>query len=844
MEFFPNNANFMSDIGRLGDEFPNPSSFFGKRYGREALHYEEIITYLETLVGLSPCAEFREYGRSHGGRRLVQIVISSEENLNNLERIQAARAKLWQGAGLEGDETDLPPVVILGNNIHGDECSGSEAALALTHMLLASEGDVCRDMLKNLIIVIDPVENPDGRERILAQQAAYRGLVPNPDQETLSNAGVWPGGRGNHYFVDLNRDVLAQSQPESRARTRTMVEWMPQVVVDVHEMEAGDTYLFACPAEPLNPHIPNHIHKWWDRFAGGLGAGFDALGQGYYRGEWNEVFFPGYADIWPVYHGALTLLFEQSTTCGRDVMKPNGRIVTYREAIRNQLSGFWSVLKTAQEGREELMADWAAFRWQARKEGQGRASFLVCDHNDHLLNRMAGVLLNQGVEIHVSTQQTVQDGRTLPVGSLMVRRDQPAGRLVRNLLDSNVPMTDGFLEEDHATLQGGGESQLYDISGWSLPLLYNIDVFEAPACKGAEWEELIEPRKLLVAYIRQEPRYGFLCRDPELHLTGALLQAGVSLRVGSTAFKYDKRQYERGTFLLRREDNGGNIPEVFHRIATEKNIEIIPVEGALSQEGVDLGGQTFKLLIAPRIAMLAGEGVSVTAFGSCWHLLDHDVGVCLSHFTPGRVTPLNLRRHNVLILPHTETFRLLAHENLEPRDYDDIISKQGHRALKEWVMAGGTLVTMGDSATYMAGAYCENQAEPKDVFPTRYMSKGAILKGELNDAHWLCYGNSGELPVLFNGKEGLELDAFCEIAVRFGPAESLALSGVLWPEAADALAGTPYLARRQMGLGQVIFFAADPNFRLYTQALSRLFLNAVILGPGLGCQRPWPTGVG
>ena len=134
----------------------------------------------------------------------------------------------------------------------------------MAYQLAAGSDPTTKKILEELVVSIDPVENPDGRERYLQQLKQWRGAVVNSDASSLDHSGFWPYGRGNHYLFDLNRDWFATVHPETRGKVSAILEWKPQFLVDAHEMGAYDTYLFNPPRAPFNPFLPKAIYKWWD----------------------------------------------------------------------------------------------------------------------------------------------------------------------------------------------------------------------------------------------------------------------------------------------------------------------------------------------------------------------------------------------------------------------------------------------------------------------------------------------------------------------------------------------------------------------------------------------------
>ncbi len=221
--------------------------------------------YLAALAGASDRVRLEEYGRTVEGRPLLLAIISAPRNLERLDAIRANLQRMrnpGNGIGPEERATllgETPLVVWLGYGIHGDEHSSTEAALMTAHHLAADRTEETRRWLEAAVILIDPMQNPDGRVRFLRWQEATvardRAGRPRPDPNPAAaeHNQPWPGGRFNHYLFDLNRDWFFLTQAETRARVAAFQEWSPQVFVDLHEMETNATYFFPPFALPINP---------------------------------------------------------------------------------------------------------------------------------------------------------------------------------------------------------------------------------------------------------------------------------------------------------------------------------------------------------------------------------------------------------------------------------------------------------------------------------------------------------------------------------------------------------------------------------------------------------------
>ena len=784
--------------GPLDPSIPAPETIFGSGPKARPARHCEILAYCEKLAAAAPDrVTLTEYGSSHEGRRLAYLTISAPANVTRRHEIEARLRRI--GAGSNEDHSDLPAVCWIGHGIHGDELSGGDAALALAYRLVAGRSDEIERLLRNLIVHIDPAANPDGRERFLAMRTAFSSTVEHLNPVDLAHVGLWPGGRGNHYFFDLNRDGAALVQPESLARAKALWRLSPQLVIDVHEMEAGDSYLFSPPAPPINPHVPDHVRRWWDEFAADHAAAFDEHGISYYTGEWNEVFYPGYADILPAYHGAVPILYEQSATGGGRVRQPSGRIVCYADAIGNHCLSALTNLRTAARMHQKLIEGWATGRKAAIESGLKQA-YLIEGKG------WAAAWLLDRIEAHgIAVEQYGTDSTRyrIPLG-------QPLAPLIHNLLADDIALSSEFLDGERRALTRGSHSKLYDVTAWSLALAANLRVQLVDTEDGTEWSQRVPPRPSSLPVVRS--KYGYIVSDPSGQAAATLMGKGVTLRVATQSFRIGALDLPAGTLLVRHDENPALSADCLSSLPSCSSI--LSTESARTEAGPYLGGRTFVLLRPPRIAVLSGTVVDSCCYGGLWHLLDRQIATEFTALTVEQLDAAHLSEFNVLLLPALSSKKALA-DRLP--------------ALQAWIENGGTLVAIA-SAAQAVGELVDGISIASS---SPYDPGGAYLKAEIDEEHWLAFSGSAALPVLAHS--GVVLDA-CEEAkpiVRFAGTESLRIGGLLWPEAAERIAGSAYLAQRHRGLGQVILFAHDPAFRGYSLGTARLLTNALLFGAGM-----------
>jgi hypothetical protein len=694
---------------------PEPDAFLGFALGSRPLHLGEVWRYLDALSHAGPRVRIEEGGQTVEGRRLAHLIVTSAENQARLEDIRRDIAVLADPRRADSREIDrivdhAPVVCWLGYSIHGDELSGVDAAVALSYELAASRDTLTERLLRDLVVIIDPSENPDGRERFLTQPTQWKSAVLNPDYRALPHTGMWPWGRGSHYLFDLNRDWIGMVQPETRGRVRTLLTWNPQLVVDVHEMSGLDTYLFSPPREPFNPNLSEANRRWSDLFARDQAASFDRRGWSYYTGEWNEEWYPGYGSSRARYTGAVGILYEEAGVEGSLVRQRDGTVLTYRETVHHQLVSSLANLTTAADHRRELLKGFEHERAGAVATGRSgaiRVFYFVPGPAADRGARLARLLQDEGIEVGVLRgSRSIGDlhdvygarpqSRTLPAGTYVVSLAQPMGVLARAWLEFDPRMDQSFLESERRELETQGDSRLYEVTAWSLPMAYGLEAYWS----GAGPPDDVAPLTSLpeAAGRVENPaaaRYGYLIADSldaSMRALALLLQNGAQVRVAKKPFRVEGHSYTRGTILLRRHGNEPGLDELVRHVAEETGVIVRGVDTAKSEERPDLGGDEFRLLEEPRVAVLAGPPLETTSFGSLWWLLDQELALRASLLDVSNLGRVDISKYTVLVIPSAEGGDALKRE----------LGDAGALKIRTWVEAGGTLITLGQASAFAA----------------------------------------------------------------------------------------------------------------------------------------------
>ncbi len=712
---------------------PTPDSVIGFRVGDKPAMHAQVEAVLKALAAKSPRVKLFEYAKTHEGRACYYLAVSSEANIKNLDAIKASAAKLADPRAVSAGEADkiassIPAIAWMAYVIHGDEMSSTDAALALAWHLASCTDEPVKKQLDELVVLIDPLMNPDGRDRCINSILQNRTVQPNIDEQSVMHSEVWPSGRMNHYLFDMNRDWVWGTQPESRGRIKAAGEWNPHYFVEGHEQGDLDTFLFMPPRAPINPNIADSIHKWGTIFADDQGKAFDAHSWRYYTGEWNEEWYPGYSGSWGALRGAIDNLYEQARIQTDAVRRPEGTLETYRESVHKQLVSSLANLSTLQKNRAAIVKDFVEEKRKAVSDAApfGNRLFVIAGAfgNGGRWERFDDLLALQGIESYQLTAELKASGhdwlgrefkdRAFAPGTVVVPARQPLGRLAAAILELDPRMSPEFLTEERRELLRFGQSRLYDITGWNAAMMFGIDIFEIDAAlptsvrKASTQTGDFAPRATDLARADSPPRgtdapagqvgapvawFADGTDDRAIALAARLMDRGVKIRCVNKPTKLSDIPVPRGSIFVTRKDNQDFAGDLGATIAETTKLFNIPMHTLTSGMGKgdnpDLGGQHFVLLETPRIAVLTRDPFNPYTVGEAWHLIDHELGIRAAFLNTQFISGVDLRRYNVLVVPDGG-----------PDGWADKVP-----VIKTWVEQGGTLIAIGSSA----GPFCKDK---------------------------------------------------------------------------------------------------------------------------------------
>jgi Zinc carboxypeptidase len=886
--------------GEYRDSVPTWSSVLGYEPGERITSYAEMTRYLEALA-TSDRAELRGYGTSYEGRRLQILVISDPENLARVDAIREQVRRLADPRALDADAAagiarETPAISWVAANVHGGEHSTMEACLLLAYQLIAGEDGVSRLIRKESVVVIDPLQNPDGRDRSVGYFYSAFGLRPNPDANAAEHGHPWPSARPNHYLFDLNRDWYPLTQQESRAKVQAFLEWRPQVYADLHEMGWDSTYYFPPPAAPINKHLPGYTLQGWELYGRAIAAAFDEHGIDYYLRERFDAFYPGYGECWPSFHGAIGMTFEQATVQGLSIRCKDETVRTLRDALWQHFLAAMATCETTARHREERLQAFYDFHRDAIEEGRSgaiRAYILPAGDQSPDAAALIANLAAQGIESHPSVAGfTVHDARRFPdgdaeertfaSGSFVLPLDQPAGRLLRALFERDPELDETFLREELERKKERLPDRFYDITAWSVPLAWGLEVYTSgqetsvdgkrrpttddrpPSGETTDTDWWSAPSQRSTdggrSSVVSRPSAGSYLipyrTNTAARLLADLLREGYRVHVARQAFQFDGVTYERGTLVARVKGNAAGLHERLEQAVAEYGLAIAPTASSWTAAGISLGSEDVVRVKPPRIAALYDLPAAVNSCGWLLYTLEQRYQIPFTAIRAARLLGADLRDYDVLVFPDGWEYG---------RYFDDGSVKR----LKEWVSAGGTLIGMRGSAAFLARPQAdlttvravkdirkvrreekppEEEARPQEPskaqtekpteepvppeFETDQVT-GAMLRVDLSSHHFLTYGYGASACVLTTTDLLFTPSKKGWNVATYAACERLHVAGFLWDKMRPVLPGQAYLVDENVGRGHVILFAEDPNFRACWEGLTRFFLNALFFAPTL-----------
>lgn len=806
--YLPQNISYNQNI-------PTPESIIGHEVGKWHVTHDKLIQYMYALDNASDRISIQNRGYTFEDRPLLLLTITSPKNHQNLDVIKRSHIEATENDAY--DPTNKPIIVYQGFSIHGNEPSGSNAALLVAYYLAAAEGDGVKALLDNTVILFDPSFNPDGLQRFAYWANTNKSINLNPDPNDREYNEVWPGGRTNHYWFDMNRDWLPVQLPESRARIETFHQWLPNILTDHHEMGTNSSFFFqpGVPSRthPLTPKLNQELTKAIGNYHA---EALDKIGSLYYTEENYDDFYYGKGSTFPDINGGIGILFEQGSSRGHMQETDNG-ILTFPFTIRNQFTTALSTLEAAKNMREEILTYQHDFFKNARREASKEANKAIVfgDEKDAAKTyHFAEILKRHQIKFHDIKEDFTINGKNFKKQySYIIPKNQKNTRLINAMFEKRTQFED---------------SLFYDISAWAFPLAFGVDYDQNVSTSYAG--DIVTDLKQKVGSITGMSNYAYLLEWHEYYtpkFLNEVLQKGLRAKVAMKPFSLNGLDYDYGTILIPVQNqplNAAELHDYLKILAIESHVNVNAVSTGLTPKGIDLGSNQFKTLKTPKIALVVGESISSYDAGEIWHLFDTRYNITVTKLDTKSIDRADLSRYNTIIIPNTTG--KLSDTNTEK--------------IKTWVENGGTLIAYKKALNWLKSKEIAElefkkmeltakniSYEQRSDYKGAQVIGGAIFEANIDRSH----------PINFGYKNG-KISLFRRTSIFMKPdkdsynnpiqyTEQPLLSGYISKENLDSIGSTVPFQVKKLKQGKVVAFTDNTNFRAFWYGTNKLLMNAI-----------------
>ena len=812
---------------------PKPEDVIGHKIGDRHTRTSQIVDYYESIASVSDRVDLDDHARSHEGRRLIHAIVTHPDNHKNLENIRIENVKISDMPNqMKNKNLDkMPLVAYLGFSIHGDEASGAEAAVLLLHHLAAGQGDEIDQILRNTIIIIDPMFNPDGRDRFANWANGNRGIAPTIDTQDREHNQPWPRGRTNHYLFDLNRDWMPVTQPESQGRVKLFHHWRPQFLLDVHEMGRNSTFFFQPGIKSrTNPNTPKEGVELTYKIAPFFAKRLDDIQSMYYSEQSYDDFYYGKGSTYGDIHGSVGILFEQGSSRALETESNQGKL-TYAFTVRNQYMATLGAIDGLVALRKEFLRyqrDFYATSSAVATKNKIKGYLINLKENRTRVQMLVKTLQSHRVDAYTLKKPITVKGKRFNKGeAVIIPTNQPQTRFIAGVMEKVTAFED---------------SLFYDVSAWTLPLAFGVDYYEVKqkpdAFLGAKLKAMnldggeLVGGKATSAYLMPWNRY---FNPKSLY---SILDSGILPRITTAPFSAEvagkSMQFKRGTIVIpvvqRDADariTAAELHRLMEKLVSEDHVQIYATNSSSTPSGPDLGGAFQGVLKKPHVALLSGAGTSAYGSGEIWHLIDNRMNIPVSRLNAENLNRNKLSKYNTIIFPDGYYSKL---------DSTDV------NHLKEWVSSGGTLISVQSGSKWIVDnnvideELVENQKLALDIpyDQVRLVTGaqrigGAIFNINIDNTHPLGYGYRNKHPVFRRGYTFFKLSESAAANVGRYTNKPL-LSGYVSEEKLAGIKDTASIIAKKQGSGHVVMFADNPAFRAFWYGTNGLLLNAIFFG--------------
>ena len=796
-------------------QLQSPSEFLGYEIGTQFTRHADVIDYFEHVAANSNMVTYDVYGRTNERRKLTYAIVSSAVNIANAEQIRQDNLK--NTGILAGNANPQKAIVWLSYNVHGNEASSTEAAMTTVYELITKK----QAWLENTVVIIDPCVNPDGRDRYANWYNQVKSTPYNPIQDAAEHNEPWPGGRPNHYLFDLNRDWAWATQVETQERLKIYNQWMPHIHVDFHEQGINEPYYFAPAAEPFHEIISDFQRDFQTQIGKNHAKYFDKEGWLFFTRERFDLLYPSYGDTYPTFMGAIGMTYEQAGhgRAGLGIHTDEGYELTLKDRVAHHTTTGLSTVEMGANNATQLNTEFKKFFTNNLKY----KSYVMQGHHDKI-NALTQLLDKHEIKYGFATSGSVSGynyntagkGSLNANGALVVSTNQPKGKMIKALFEPNTKLSDPLT---------------YDITAWSVPYAYGLETIASEslvAASGTKQNSFKQNTNNAAA--------GYIATwntVKDATFLSDLLQNNINVRFTEKKVRFGGNNFERGSLIITKSDNklNPNFHKTLNEISQKHERTLYASNTSFGDTRTDMGSPDIKMINAPKIAMLKGDGVSSLSYGATWHFFETQLQYPVTHIDTRSMSMAKLAKYNVLVLPEGRYGKIMNDDNI--------------KELKKWIRAGGKVIAIGSAASSFLNkkgfdlknnevtkeedskekgnltAYDQRERESVTNFIT-----GSIYKLTLDSSHPLAFGYGDTYYTL---KQGSTSYQFMENGYNVGyiKGDAQSVSGFSGNTAKAKLKNSMVFGETRMGAGSVVYLVDDVLFRSFWENGKLFFANAI-----------------
>ncbi|MGZ3756361.1 MAG: M14 metallopeptidase family protein [Mucilaginibacter sp.] len=821
-------------VNSFAQKIQSPSEFLGYKLGDQFTYHYRIAEYFRYVANASKNVKLVQFGSTNEGRPLLAMFIASDENIGKLEEIRHNNLRL---AGIEkgaAATTNTPVIVWLSYNVHGNEPSSSEAAMQTLYDMVDPANTRTKAWLKNTVVVIDPCLNPDGRDRYVNFYNSVKGAQPDANPSAREHSEPWPGGRVNHYYFDLNRDWAWQTQKETQARVALFSEWLPQIHVDFHEQGYNSPYYFAPAAEPFHKVITG----WQKEFQTIIGKNnakyFDQHGWLYFTKQEFDLLYPSYGDTYPIYNGSIGMTYEQGGIgAGLAIATRTGDTLTLADRIAHHHSNSLSTIETGSMYAQKALEEFKKYYENSRTNPPGEyKTYVIKNDNADKIAALAKTLDRNGIQYGFglksgATGYNYLSGKTEPLTisatDMVINAYQPKSVLLNVLLEPKTFVADSIT---------------YDITAWALPYAYGLNAYGVTESIKAE-KHLEEPPHFndgIKTPADNKDVYAYVCAwqsIEDVRFLAALLKEKIKVRYTETPFEANGKKFAEGSLIITKAGNDrADFSKTIERVANAYKRELTPLTTGFVDKGSDLGSDHIKFMPAPKVMLIAGDGINSEAMGEVWHFFEQQIGYPVTLVKLNELGRAKLSDFDVIVLPDGR--------------YGDLPADR----LQSWVRDGGKLIAIENAVAQLVdkkGFDVKKKEDKKDdktgkkpnenpVYENRDREAagssvpGAIYKLNIDNTHPLAFGFPKYYYTLKLNDAIYELLGDGGWNVGTIKKDNL-VEGFVGQKSKEKIKDGMLLGVQHAGRGAIVYLVDDPLFRSFWENGKLLFSNAVFMAP-------------